>query len=73
MSDFYKCKPSEILHLNDEYTAFCFDEACLYISLQMQRGQKPAFVSDDSNVSVDDNVHTKKVRTPKDVYAKFDN
>ena len=29
--------PSEILRIKDEYTAFCFDEACLYISNQIEK------------------------------------
>lgn len=69
MSDFYKCKPSEVIHLEDEYTAFCFDEACLYISLQMQSGLKPVFVTDEER---DGDNSVKRVRTPKDVYAKFE-
>lgn len=69
MSDFYKCKPSEIIHLTDEYTAFCFDETCMYISLKMQNGEKPSWKSE--NQTSDKSV--KKPQTPKDVYSKFMN
>ena len=27
----YNLRPSEIINISDEYTSFCFDEACLYI------------------------------------------
>lgn len=70
MSDFYKCKPSEVIHLEDEYTSFCFDEACLYISLQIQNGLEPTFVLNEKQSGANS---TKVVRTPKDVYAKFEN
>ena len=35
--------PSEILRIDDEYTAFCFDEACLYITNQIENKKKPHF------------------------------
>ncbi len=35
--------PSEILRIDDEYTAFCFDEACLYIINQIENKKKPHF------------------------------
>lgn len=35
--------PSEILRIDDEYTAFCFDEACLYIINQLENKKKPHF------------------------------
>ncbi|MDY2734863.1 MAG: hypothetical protein SOV48_02630 [Intestinibacter sp.] len=33
----YKKLPSEILRITDSYVAFCFDEACLYISNQLEK------------------------------------
>ena len=39
----YKTKPSELLGIDDEYTAFCFDEACAYIVAQMRDGKEPRF------------------------------
>jgi len=29
--------------IDDEYTAFCFDEACLYIEGKIKDGEKPIF------------------------------
>ena len=34
------CRPSELLGALDEYTAFCFDEACAYIISRLQDGDK---------------------------------
>lgn len=37
----YQKKPSEILCPNeDEYTQFCFDEACWYIQARLDSGDK---------------------------------
>lgn len=37
----YNKLPSEILRIQDEYTAFCFDEACMYILNEIESGNKP--------------------------------
>ena len=42
---------------DDAYTAYCFDEACLYIRTQMEAGLKPVFVTS-----------VKKVKTMKELY-----
>ncbi|MBS4536806.1 hypothetical protein GOQ29_14390 [Clostridium sp. D2Q-14] len=31
MSKHYKCKPSEILNIDDDYLAYCFDEVAFYL------------------------------------------
>ncbi len=33
--------PSEILNINDDYIAFCFNEACMYILQQLNEGKIP--------------------------------
>ena len=38
--------PSEIACITDEYTAFCFDEACFYIITQLEDGKKPIWKED---------------------------
>ena len=41
----YNKLPSEILHIDDEYTAFCLDEACAYINMQLEKGEnKPQWI-----------------------------
>ena len=37
----FKKLPSEIARIYDEYTAFCFDEACDYIISQLEQEKKP--------------------------------
>lgn len=41
--------PSEILRIDDEYTAFCFDEACLYIINQIENKKKPHFADEEND------------------------
>lgn len=36
-------RPSEICGIIDDYTAYCFDAACLYIKQQIAEGKKPRF------------------------------
>lgn len=38
--------PSEIIRLEDEYTAFCFDEACMYIISQLENDKNPTWTED---------------------------
>lgn len=42
----YRSKPSEVLNISDEYTAFCFDEACASIMARMQNGEEPVFIEE---------------------------
>lgn len=40
-----------MLHIYDEYTSYCFDEACLYIESRIKDGEEPEFnVKSDSVV-----------------------
>lgn len=36
--------PSEILGCDDEYTAFCFDEACGYIKMKLENKAVPHWI-----------------------------
>ena len=36
-------EPSEIMGIEDEYTAFCFNEACNYIVTQIRNGEEPQY------------------------------
>lgn len=50
------CKlPSEIIGIDDSYTSYCFDEACMFIQLNLEKkdGPKPIFKED----RVDENLH----------------
>lgn len=39
----YNCRPSELLDIEDAYTAYCLDEACALIVTKMQQGETPTF------------------------------
>jgi hypothetical protein len=43
MSKTYAKMPSEILSIDDEYTSFCFNEACTFIRLKMENGEEINF------------------------------
>lgn len=45
MSKMYHCLPSVIMHIEDEYTAFCFDEACCFIMTKLLAGETPQYSS----------------------------
>lgn len=43
LANVYKVRPSTLLDLVDPYTAYCFDEACAYITKQIEDGEEPQF------------------------------
>lgn len=50
MSKLYKVRPSTILNLEDEYTSYCFDEACAIIISKIKDGENPVFKKRDGNI-----------------------
>lgn len=40
MAKLYNSLPSDIIGVEDNYTAFCFNEACAYITNRLQQGDK---------------------------------
>lgn len=57
------CRPSEIMDIEDAYTAFCFDEACAFIISQLRDGKKP-IVKDTSKQKVN-------YKRPSDLYKRY--
>lgn len=51
--------PSEILRINDEYTAYCFDEACSNIIARIMEGETPQYVK--PGMSKEDKKHFSKM------------
>lgn len=45
MSQRYRKAPSEILAIDDPYTAYCLDEACAIIANKIDQKEEPAFVT----------------------------
>lgn len=43
MSKQYSLRPSQIIGVEDDYTAFCFDEACAFIRAKLEAGEKPHY------------------------------
>ena len=39
----YKCRPSELVSLEEPYLALCFDEACSFILNQIRGKKEPDF------------------------------
>lgn len=64
MSKRFKVRPSEILEIEDVYTAYCFDEACVYILSKVENGEKPNFKKFDK----DGKVKVKNYKTASDMY-----
>ena len=36
-------RPSELLDIEDAYTAYCLDEACAFILYRIKKGESPKF------------------------------
>lgn len=43
MAQRYRTTPAELLYLDDEYTAYCFNEACAIIMSHMDNKEEPLF------------------------------
>ena len=43
MAKTYGKRPSELLGVEDPYTAYCFDEVCLYIKHRREAGDTPVY------------------------------
>lgn len=41
----YKVRPSELMGIEDPYTAFCLDEACALIAVKLDNGEEITFVT----------------------------
>lgn len=50
MAKAYRKRPSELLELPDAYTAYCFDEACLYIEARRAEGVAPVYRTEVSSM-----------------------
>ena len=59
----YKTRPSEVIGISDTYTAFCFDEACLYILSMIEDGKEPVFKKKDKQKEL-----KQKYSKPSDMY-----
>lgn len=53
----FKCRPSEIMAIDDPYTAYCLDSACAYIISKIEQGEEPQF--------------RKEYKSFKDMYKRY--
>jgi hypothetical protein len=47
----YHKRPSELVGGLDDYTAYCFDEAALYLQRRREDGEEPVYVSEASTLA----------------------
>lgn len=62
------CRPSEIMGIEDPYTAFCFDEACSYIVQKITDGEEP-IIKEHEKKSNNQSKHLK----PSEIFSKYNN
>lgn len=43
IANLYNCRPSDVMGVDDQYTAYCFDSACAYIVTKLEAGEEPQF------------------------------
>lgn len=55
-------RPSELMGIDDAYTAFCFDEAVAFIISKLEQGEKPIIPMESNN---------KTYSKPSDIYKKY--
>ncbi len=60
-------RPSDLMSIEDDYLAFCFDEACAFIITEMEKGKKPIPRKDKGKSKQE----KKSYSRPSDVYKKF--
>lgn len=65
MSQRYNERPSVLLGIDDEYSAYCFDEACALIMTHLDNKEEPTFAQK--------NKPGHKYTSFSDLYAKYDN
>ncbi|WP_123053151.1 hypothetical protein [Clostridium sp. JN-1] len=55
MARTYKIRPSKILNIENDYDAFCFDEACDYIlyELSKENPKAPRWKNEEKNTAND--------------------
>ena len=59
-------KPSDLMGIDDAYTAFCFDEACAVIIKRIKDGEEPRFLKGKNMDG-----YTKEYSRPSDLYKKY--
>ncbi len=71
MSKVFQCLPSEILNIDDEYTAYCFNEACCNLILRIQGGEEPHYKK-EKKIKLNEEEKPKEYKNMKDFYDSLD-
>ena len=72
MSRLYHSRPSEILGIDDEYTAYCLDEACALIISKIDNDEEPNFNKKEKKKE-SKKVEKKRTRMlPSEIYKKYE-
>lgn len=50
----YKLRPSQIINIDNDYEAFCFDEACAFIINEINSEKEPRFENEEKTNNNDD-------------------
>lgn len=58
----FNVRPSEVMGIEDGYTAYCFDEACAFIVNEIRDGKKPIMRVEHNNITYS---------KPSDLYKKY--
>lgn len=70
MSKQYGCLPSELLGIEDDYTAFCFNEACCCIMCKLEKGEEPKYI-EDREQEERERTKPKEYHSFEDYYKQF--
>ena len=72
MSRLYHSRPSKLLGIDDEYTAYCLDEACALIISKIDNDEEPKF-NKKENKKESKKAEKKKTRMlPSEIYKKYE-
>ena len=76
MSRLYHSRPSKILGIDDEYTAYCLDEACALIISKIDNDEEPKFnKKEKKKEKKKESKKVEKKRTrmlPSEIYKKYE-
>ena len=72
MSRLYHSRPSKIHGIDDEYTAYCLDEACALIISKIDNDEEPKFNKKEKKKE-SKKIEKKRTRMlPSEIYKKYE-
>ena len=75
MSRLYHSRPSKILGIDDEYTAYCLDEACAFIISKIDNETMSTKLVKNNQAKKKESKKVEKKRTrmlPSEIYKKYE-